>query len=331
MQNTIDHLSSKHRNVPLSESPPKSISKLPAMSRRLGLSSQRGFTIVELLIVIVVIAILAAISIVAYNGIQNRAKSTALKSDLAQASKQLKLFQASNGKYPATISTDCVASPDSTTNQCLKLSSGNTASLYASPSSGDSFNLTITDASGKTSYVLTSSQTWATSSLNIGTMIAGTATPSNNGTIEKYCYGDSEANCQAYGALYTWDEAMQYSTTAGAQGICPSGSHMPTDDEWKTLEMSLGMAQAQADTTGWRGTDEGTKLKSGGSSGLNIPLAGYRTTAGSFAYLGSYAGVWSSSESGGSAWRRYLNSGGASVSRGTGVKAYGFSVRCLEN
>ena len=156
----------------------------------------------------------------------------------------------------------------------------------ASPSSGDSYNLTISDASGNLSYVLTNSQTWATKNLNVGTMIAGTATPTNNGTIEKYCYGDSEANCDTYGALYTWDEAMQYSTTAGAQGICPSGSHIPTDNEWKTLEMSLGMTQSQADATGWRGTDQGTQLKSGGSSGMNVPLAGYRTTAGSFAYLG---------------------------------------------
>ena len=87
------------------------------MSRR---SLQQAFTIVELLIVIVVIAILAAITIVAYNGIQDRARSAALQSDLSQVDKQLKLFQAENGTYPATVSTNCTASPDSTTNKCLK-------------------------------------------------------------------------------------------------------------------------------------------------------------------------------------------------------------------
>lgn len=53
---------------------------------------QYGFTIVELLIVIVVIAILAAISVVAYTGIQQRAQDTSLKSDLVQAGKQVKLW-----------------------------------------------------------------------------------------------------------------------------------------------------------------------------------------------------------------------------------------------
>ncbi len=62
---------------------------------------QTGFTIVELLIVIVVIGILAAITIVAYNGIQNRANDTAIQSDLQNISKKLELYKADNGVYPA--------------------------------------------------------------------------------------------------------------------------------------------------------------------------------------------------------------------------------------
>ena len=65
--------------------------------------SQRGFTIVELLIVIVVIGILAAITIVAYNGIQQRAQTATVQSDLEGADKQLAIDQVTNSAYPATV------------------------------------------------------------------------------------------------------------------------------------------------------------------------------------------------------------------------------------
>ena len=174
-------------------------------------------------------------------------------------------------------------------------------------------------------------QFWAKTNLNVGTMVTGVTTQTNNSILEKYCYSDTESNCTAYGGLYQWDEAMQYVTTEGAQGICPTGSHIPTDNDWKILEVQLGMTQAQADATGWRGTDQGTQLKTGGSSGLNMPLAGYRGTDGSFYGPSSIARLWSSSESSTSAWYRYLHPGYANVYRDTNGKANGFSVRCLGN
>lgn len=68
-------------------------------------SWQRGFTIVELLIVIVVIGILAAITIVAYNGVQNRAHAAAAQSDLTGAKKKFLLAQIDSGGFP-TVTTD---------------------------------------------------------------------------------------------------------------------------------------------------------------------------------------------------------------------------------
>jgi general secretion pathway protein G len=62
-----------------------------------------GFTIVELLVVIVVIGILAAVTIVAYTGINQRAVASSLSADLGNMSKQLKLDQITNGAYPATL------------------------------------------------------------------------------------------------------------------------------------------------------------------------------------------------------------------------------------
>lgn len=65
--------------------------------------NQRGFTIVELLIVIVIIGILAAIVIVAYNGITSQALESAAKSDLANFHKKAEMFKAENGHYPSSI------------------------------------------------------------------------------------------------------------------------------------------------------------------------------------------------------------------------------------
>lgn len=95
-------------------------SNTPHLSRRFAVpsvrstvdtdqSNARGFTIVELLIVIVVIAILATLTIVAYNGIQQRATAASLTSDLDNASKLLKLYQVDNSGYPLT--NDCSATP----------------------------------------------------------------------------------------------------------------------------------------------------------------------------------------------------------------------------
>lgn len=61
----------------------------------------RGFTIVELLIVIVVIGILATITIVAYNGIQVRARDADRASDISTIKKKLEIYYASNGSYPS--------------------------------------------------------------------------------------------------------------------------------------------------------------------------------------------------------------------------------------
>jgi len=81
---------------------------------------QSGFTIVELLIVIVVIGILAAITIVAFNGVQNKAKIAVIQSDLNQASKTLssyKISTSSDDTYPADLAAAKLSSNSGTTYQ----------------------------------------------------------------------------------------------------------------------------------------------------------------------------------------------------------------------
>ena len=80
--------------------------------------NKQGFTIVELLIVVVVIAILAAITIVAYNGIQNRAKQSAARSATSQAAKKILLYAVERGDvYPDTLQDASVSDSGQTTYQ----------------------------------------------------------------------------------------------------------------------------------------------------------------------------------------------------------------------
>ena len=151
--------------------------------------------------------------------------------------------------------------------------------------------LTVT-YSGKVYHkVKIGNQTWLKENLDVGTMIQGTANSSNNEVIEKYCYGNDTANCNKYGGLYQWSEAMAYDTANGARGICPEGWHIPTKAEFDTLAVNRNdynrlIALGQ-------GTEDGVGTNSSGFSAL---FAGYRGTDGSLITLGSSTVFWSSTE-----------------------------------
>lgn len=67
--------------------------------------TSRGFTIVELLVVIVIIAILAAIAVTTFRGVQNRAQDTARISDVKAIQRALEVYKADKGSYPVTTAS----------------------------------------------------------------------------------------------------------------------------------------------------------------------------------------------------------------------------------
>jgi len=125
---------------------------------------------------------------------------------------------------------------------------------------------------------------------------------------------------------------MNGSTTEGARGICPIDWHIPTNDDWDTLQAILGDGSTENDK--WEnGEDEniGTSLKYGKFNAA-LQLAGYSRTGASWYYRGISVFLWSSVEKDtDDAWRRWLYVTKAGMTRGTNDKAYGYTVRCIKN
>ncbi len=228
---------------------------------------------------------------------------------------------------------------------------------------------TIQDADGN-SYetVQINDQCWMAENMRTTTYPDGTSItkgPSSDGasgwdTDEGYYScppnssndGEDCAAADSLGMLYQWSAAMTGSTTEGTQGICPDGWHVPTDDEWHALEDYLTADGNTCDSTrdgDWDCDPAGSKLAGNDaededwnsgtltnhsdfdSSGFNASPSGYRVTNGGYDDRSSDANFWSSSESGGYAWRRNLRDSYSTVHRDDNDKAFGFSVRCLKD
>lgn len=198
---------------------------------------------------------------------------------------------------------------------------------------------TITDQRNGHQYetVQIGNQCWMAENLNVGIMIDGNLDQTDNDTIEKYCYNNNPANCDKYGALYQWDELMQYSTTEQIQGICPEGWYVPSDGDWKELEITLGMSQTDAEKeNAWRGQGVGAALKIGGKTGFDVLISGQRSSNGSFdqiegsEYQFAYFHTSSEAEIDYFSWRRCLRTDYSSIGRyDTFSKKNGFSLRCI--
>lgn len=228
---------------------------------------------------------------------------------------------------------------------------------YATTSKGTGYGSTmafttqeaVTDIDGNVyNTVIIGTQEWMAENLKVthyrnGDAIQNVtdATEWSNLTTGAYCNYDNDANnAITYGSLYNWYAVND------SRNIAPEGWHVPSDAEWKTLEMYLGMSQSDADAEGWRGTDEGGKMKETGTTRWNSPNTGatnesgfsalpggYRRIYGTYLSMSYYAKFWSSTEfySYG-AWSRHLHYDYSGVYRcDFDYGENGFSVRCVRD
>jgi uncharacterized protein (TIGR02145 family) len=193
-------------------------------------------------------------------------------------------------------------------------------------------------------------QVWMVENLNVDHYRNGDPIPEVKHPVEwvnlttgAWCYYNNDpANGKIYGRLYNWYAVND------SRGLAPEGWHVPTDEEWKELEMYLGMSQSEADSKRYRGTNKGGKLKEADTThwespntdatneiGFTALPGGYRGHSGGCGYFDSMrynAYFWSSTERGSdSAWYRTLNYSVSEVSRNYSNKHYGFSVRCVKD
>ncbi len=163
---------------------------------------------------------------------------------------------------------------------------------------------------------------WTSQNMRHGTMLANWSTmPSNDTTIQKWCYDNNTTNCTNEWWLYTWNEAMWYWTTDNedtAKSVCGqlwAWWNLPTDAQWTSL--------ISAWATWWTWN----KL-----SGIVSSLPGSRVALSSFLYRGTGGNWWSSTENDSSnSLNRHLESGNGIVYSDYDGKFFGFSVVCIKN
>lgn len=216
--------------------------------------------------------------------------------------------------------------------------------VYSSEISFTTWEGEITDRSGNIYQIKTiGEQIWTIKNLETTKFEDGSNIP----LIQDDLLWGSMAT-SAYCTYTGYGKLYNYYAVADSRNICPTGWHVPTDTDWKSLELSLGMSQDQSNATGLRGTIEGGKLKyvnksiyegwnfpnvgATNSSGFSAFGAGYRSGEGILANENTSANFWTNSEFDAiSAWSRSLNLSNSQIVRLNINKGYGFSVRCIKD
>lgn len=147
---------------------------------RVAKTNTSGFTIVELLIVIVVIGILAAITVVAFNGIQNRANDTAIQSDFRSVASKIEAYKAINGAYPTVAQMTNGDAGIKLTRTAYDTGVHNV--YYCQPVNQDIYSLNAQSKSGKR-YVI-SSLNKSVAESTVTNWISGGICPTTTGTSD---------------------------------------------------------------------------------------------------------------------------------------------------
>lgn len=246
----------------------------------------------------------------------------------------------SDGTGTGTFTSDMTGLTTSTTYYLRAFATNSAGTAYGSQIK---FSTSVADIEGNIyKTVIIGNQLWMQSDLKTTKFTDNSQIPNVESaagwmaaTTSAYCWYNNNPS-ETFGVLYNW-------FTVETEKLCPSGWHVPTDAEFKTLEVFLGMTQEQTDATLWRGSDQGTQLKSTSTwdgngtntSGFSALGSGYRYGAdGSFYNQGTVAYWWSStlhwSDTTKALYRR-LDGNQTGVYREGVIKAGGKNVRCLKN
>jgi len=140
-------------------------------------------------------------------------------------------------------------------------------------------------------------------------------------------YLNNPSYAEKFGRLYLWEAAMI---------ACPEGWEIPSDDDWKALEVEIGLSQEEVNNTGMRGVETGFQLTERGGSGFNALYAGYYRgyrQPQKFGHVNYDTRFWTSTrvineES--LVLRRLLIFGYNGIDRNATWSTNGYSVRCIE-
>ncbi len=164
-------------------------------------------------------------------------------------------------------------------------------------------------------------------------------------------YNDDESYAEKYGRLYTWNDAMDSHSSSSynpsyIQGACPDDWHLPSDAEWKELELYLGLSETDIEIVNtWRGKNEGGALKGidtswdtpnesvTNSSGFYaLPSGMYRAISG-FIGFGTQCHFISSTEVDATYFynRALTYTQGGILRSDSYEKAWSYSVRCVKD